>query len=125
MFINLVRNFTITKSGANCRLILAFDCNLKTRSCYSTDKTPSPTTTIKLFDQEYARDDWTNVNKSISDKLNRNLLHQRHHPLNHLANKIKYFFYKHYPSRSGSPLFSIYDNFKPIVSVEQNFDRFV
>ena len=78
---------------------------------------------IKLFDQEYQADEWTNITKNIHDKLNRNLLHQRHHPLNHLANKIKYFFYKNYVNRSGTPLFSIFDQFKPIVTIDQNFDR--
>ena len=77
---------------------------------------------IKLFEQEYEVDEWTNINQNIKDRLNRNLLHQKYHPLNHLANKIKYFFYKNYINRSGTPLFSIYDSFKPIVTVEQNFD---
>jgi hypothetical protein len=80
---------------------------------------------IKLFDQEYQTDEWTNITRNIHEKLNRNLLHQKYHPLNHLANKIKYFFYKNYVNRSGTPLFSIYDQFKPIVTVDQNFDRFL
>lgn len=81
------------------------------------------TNKIRLFDQEYQTDEWTNINKNISEKLNRNLLHTRYHPLNHLANKIKHFFYKSYTNRSGTPLFSVYDNFKPVVSVESNFDK--
>lgn len=90
---------------------------------FSTQSTKE--TKLKLFDQEYLVDDWTNINKSIQDKLNRNLLHTKYHPLHHLANKIKYFFYKNYTNRNGTPLFSVYDNFKPVVSVEQNFDRLV
>lgn len=78
---------------------------------------------IRIFNTDYVTDDWTNINKSIMDKLDRNLLHQKYHPLNHLANKIKHFFYKTYTNRSGTPLFSIYDSFKPIVSIEQNFDQ--
>ncbi|CAF0836153.1 unnamed protein product [Brachionus calyciflorus] len=86
--------------------------------CYSSQKAP----TINLFGKEYPTDDWTNINKSIQDKLERNLIHQKYHPLNHLVNKIKHFFYKNYINRNGNPLFSVYDNFRPIVSVEENFD---
>lgn len=76
---------------------------------------------IKVFDVEYQRDDWTNINKSISDKLSRNLLHQKYHPLNHLMNKIKYYFNKTYV-QSSTPMFTVFDNFKPVVTLEQNFD---
>ena len=77
----------------------------------------------RLFDTEYKIDEWTNLTENIKSKLNRNLLQTKYHPLNHLVNKIKYFFYQNYTSRMGSPIFSIYDNFKPIVTTEQNFDR--
>lgn len=78
---------------------------------------------IKLFNVEYKRDDWTNINKNISDKLSRNLLHQKYHPLNHLMNKIKHYFNKTYV-QSSTPMFTVFDNFKPVVTLEQNFDRF-
>ena len=77
---------------------------------------------IKLFGTEYERDEWTNLSKGIEEKLSRNLLHTKHHPLYHLANKIKHFFHKSYYSHSSTPLFSIFDTFKPVVTVEQNFD---
>ena len=79
----------------------------------------------RLFETDYEIDEWTNLNESIKSKLNRNLLLTKYHPLNHLANKIRYFFYQNYTTRMGSPIFSIYDSFKPIVSTEQNFDRYV
>lgn len=79
---------------------------------------------IQLFGREYPADEWTNISKSIQDKLNRKLIHQKYHPLNHLANKIKHFFYKTYINRNGNPMFTIFDNFNPVVSLEQNFDRF-
>ena len=78
---------------------------------------------IELFGQKYDVDEWTNITPNIINKLDRNLLHTKYHPLNHLANKIKHFFYTNYVSRTGTPFFSVYDNFKPIVTVEQNFDR--
>jgi len=84
--------------------------------CYSNEK-------ITLFNISYDKDDWTNLNKNIQEKLGRNLLHTRYHPLYHLKNKIKHFFYQTYIKHSSTPLFSVFDNFSPVVSVEQNFDR--
>jgi hypothetical protein len=79
---------------------------------------------INLFGTDYETDEWTNITKNIQDKLGRNLLHTKYHPLYHLKNKIKHFFNQTYFSHSRTPMFSIYENFKPIVTVEQNFDRF-
>ena len=91
------------------------------RLSYSTSKLNQA---IKLLGNEYETDEWTNINESLRSKLERQLLHQKYHPLNHLANKIKHFFYQNYTSKSlNTPIFSIYDSFKPIVSTEQNFDR--
>ena len=95
--------------------------NFNNKRHYSIEKNSNK---IKLFNEYYPTDDWTNITKNIEDKLNRNLLHHNYHPLWHLTNKIKHFFYKTYVNRSGTPLFSIYDNFKPIVTVDQNFDRY-
>jgi len=98
---------------------------LHARKCFfSTTNKNNERKTLKIFDKEYDVDDWTNINESIKSKLERKLLLQKYHPLNHLANKIKHFFYKNYLNRSGTTQFSIYDNFNPVVSVEQNFDRF-
>jgi phenylalanyl-tRNA synthetase alpha chain len=88
---------------------------------YSSNKLLTPKLTI--FDQEYNTDDWTSVSPSIMNKINKNLLHNKSHPLYHLANKIKYFFQKTYLTRANAPIFSIYDNLRPLVTVEQNFDR--
>jgi phenylalanyl-tRNA synthetase alpha chain len=77
---------------------------------------------IQLFDREFETDEWTNLPNNIKEKLNRRLLHVKNNPLNHLKNRIQHFFYKSFVNRNGTPLFSIYDNFQPIVTVEQNFD---
>jgi phenylalanyl-tRNA synthetase alpha chain len=77
---------------------------------------------IKLFNVEYETDEWTNINENIKEKLDRRLIHKKYHPLNHLTNKIKYFFNKTYFSHSSTPMFTIFDNFSPVVTVEQNFD---
>lgn len=93
------------------------------RSVSSQQQTADPKTPLRLFGIDYQRDDWTNISPTIIEKLDRKLLLTRYHPLNHLMSMIKYYFYKNY-TQSGSPLFSVYDNFSPVVSVEQNFDRY-
>jgi hypothetical protein len=83
----------------------------------------TPNKKIKLFDQEYDVDEWTNITPNIAEKLDRNLLHTKSHPLYHLTNKIKHFFYTNFVNKTGTPYFSVYDRFRPIVTVDQNFDR--
>jgi hypothetical protein len=77
---------------------------------------------ITLFNKKYQTDEWTNISDNIKSKLDRQLLHQKYHPLNHLKNRIKHFFQTNYLN-PRSPIFSIYDNFDPVVTVHQNFDR--
>lgn len=77
---------------------------------------------LSLNNTEFLADEWTNVSPSITSKLNRNLIHQKYHPLAHLTNQIKHFFYTKFTNRAGNPIFSIFDNISPVVSIEQNFD---
>jgi hypothetical protein len=80
---------------------------------------------LYLLNQTFDIDDeWTNLNENILTKLGRNVHHQKYHPLNHIINQIKNFFYKKYINRSGNAIFSVHDTLNPIVSVEQNFDRY-
>ena len=79
---------------------------------------------LHLLNQTFDLDDeWTNLNQNILTKLGRNVHHQKYHPLNHIINNIKNFFYKKYINRSGNAIFSVHDTLNPIVTVEQNFDR--
>jgi len=91
------------------------------RKCYySTILKPGDK--LSLNNKEFSVDEWTNVSPNIITKLNRNLIHQKYHPLAHLTNQIKHFFYTKFTNRAGNPLFSIYDSINPVVSTEQNFD---
>lgn len=74
--------------------------------------------------KKFARDKWTNVTPNILKNLNKNLHLMRGHPLSLLRQNIVDFMYKTYPNHAGNPIFSVYDNLSPIVSVQQNFDRF-
>ena len=79
---------------------------------------------VHLLNQTYEYDnEWTNLNKNILSRLGKNIYKQKYHPLNHMVNQIKSFFYKKYTNRSGNAIFSVHDNLNPIVSADQNFDR--
>ena len=75
-----------------------------------------------LFDQSYPVDDKTNITPAIIQKLDRNLHRERHHPLGLVKLCIQNFFYSSF-TRRGNPMFSIYDNLNPVVTLEQNYDH--
>ncbi|XP_041101281.1 phenylalanine--tRNA ligase, mitochondrial isoform X2 [Polyodon spathula] len=77
---------------------------------------------VELFGKLYPQDDYTNVTPKILSKVGKNLHNQKYHPLWLIKERIKDHFYKQYIGRFGNPLFSVYDNMCPVVTVEQNFD---
>ncbi|XP_034982292.1 phenylalanine--tRNA ligase, mitochondrial [Zootoca vivipara] len=83
----------------------------------------SITDTVEVLGKSYLPDDYTNVTKKILSKVGENLHNQRHHPLWLMKERVKDHFYKQYIGRFGTPLFSVYDDMPPVVTVEQNFDR--
>lgn len=78
---------------------------------------------VKINDQSFQLDNWTNITPKISSYIGRNLHLQKNHPISLLREKIVNYFYKTYVNSKGNPLFSIYDRLNPIVSVQQNFDN--
>lgn len=91
-------------------------CKLKVRENV---KTPSQVT---IEGVSYETDDWTNVTSKILALVGRNLHLQKKHPLNLVHERIIDYFYKTFKNSRGNPLFSVYNNIKPTVSVSQNFD---
>ena len=77
---------------------------------------------LVINDRSYSTDSWTNVTPHILSRIGQNLHKQKHHPLGHLSNRLRQYFYQQYDPRKLSPKFSIIDNLSPIVTVEQNFD---
>lgn len=77
---------------------------------------------IQILDKKYPTDEWTNIGDNIIEKLDKNLHIKKYHPLSHIRERIVNYFYKNYPNKWGNPEFSVYDNLKPIVTIEQNFD---
>lgn len=77
---------------------------------------------ITLQNQNYARDDYTNVTDKISSHLGRNLHLQKGHPLNMVSQRVIDYFYNSFRNTRGNPQFSVWNNLSPVVSIEQNFD---
>ncbi|CAK9830447.1 Probable phenylalanine--tRNA ligase, mitochondrial [Anthophora retusa] len=77
---------------------------------------------IILLGHKYPTDEWTNVTPRVISKLGRNLHILLYHPLSLIRQRIVNYFYLQFHNRIGNPIFSVYDNLSPIVTVEQNFD---
>lgn len=84
------------------------------------EKVSKPVTLVNST--AYSVDDYTNVTPKILNYIGKNLHNKQHHPLNLIKKRIVNHFYSKYVGRTGTPIFSVYDNLKPVVSVEQNFD---
>ena len=78
--------------------------------------------TVVIKSKEYKTDSWTNVTPTVLSKVGRNLHNQKNHPINLIRQRIQNFFYKTYVNRSGNPVYSVYDNISPVVTLHQNFD---
>ncbi|XP_077100241.1 phenylalanine--tRNA ligase, mitochondrial [Siphateles boraxobius] len=113
---------------ADCRWTRALTPSCKLHSCraLSTDgSAPQPRVTensVEVFSHVYPRDDMTNVTAKILSKVGCQLHNRPHHPLWLIKERIKDHFYRSYIGRTGNPLFSVHDNLRPVVTVEQNFD---
>ncbi|KAF2900351.1 hypothetical protein ILUMI_05833 [Ignelater luminosus] len=88
----------------------------------TTSAKPNIQETVTIKDNTYKRDDYTNVTDKIISLVGRNLHTTPKHPLSFVRQKIVNYFYKSFVNARGNPIFSVYDNISPIVTVEQNFD---
>lgn len=77
---------------------------------------------IEIMRQKFTCDEWTNITPKIISKIGCNLHTTQYHPLSHIRQRIVDYFYSHYKNKCGNPIFSVYDNLSPIVTVAQNFD---
>ncbi|XP_055906559.1 probable phenylalanine--tRNA ligase, mitochondrial [Eupeodes corollae] len=84
---------------------------------------PEPQRTISIGNNTYNTDNWTNVTPKILSYLGANKHLQKNHPLSIIRQRIVNYFYKSYTNTRGNPLFSVYDNLDPIVTIQQNFDN--
>lgn len=70
----------------------------------------------------FKTDNFTNVTPKILSHLNTNLHTKKYHPLSLVRQRLVNYFYKTYVTNRGNPIFSIYDNLSPLVTIEQNFN---
>lgn len=77
---------------------------------------------LTICGKTYPTDDYTNVTPKIVSYVNKNLHNQQYHPLCLLKQRIINFFYSEFVGNKGYPIFSIYDNISPVVTLEENFD---
>jgi len=77
---------------------------------------------VILDGKAFAKDEFTNLTAPVVGLMKRKLLHQQHHPLNLVKQHAINYFDKHFIGRTGNPVFSVYDNLNPVVTVEENFD---
>ncbi|ESP01870.1 hypothetical protein LOTGIDRAFT_138971, partial [Lottia gigantea] len=78
---------------------------------------------IKILDEIYPTDMYTNVTPRILSKLDQKIHTRKGNPLNLIRKMLEAFFYKNYVRRRGNPIFSVYPNISPVVTLEQNFDQ--
>ncbi|XP_074918932.1 phenylalanine--tRNA ligase, mitochondrial isoform X2 [Chelonoidis abingdonii] len=115
---------TVLSQGLKIRGITSDFGHAWSRTITSSFVAKTPTSnTVELLGKVYPRDDYSNVTEKILSKVGKNLHNQRYHPLWLIKERIKDHFYKQYIGRFGTPLFSVYDDLSPVVTVEQNFDR--
>jgi len=79
--------------------------------------------TVTIGENVYRRDNYTNITPNILSFLGRNIHLKKNHPLSIIRQKIVNYFYGVYVSPRGNPLFSVYDNLSPVVTIKQNFDN--
>ena len=77
---------------------------------------------ITVGSREFKLDSWSNVPTKILSHLGRHLHLQKYHPLSLIKRRIVNLFYRRFVGRTGSPIFSVFDDLDPVVSVKQNFD---
>lgn len=78
---------------------------------------------LTVGNSKYLLDDFTNVTPKILSLLGTNLHTTPNHPLCLIRKRIINYFYKRFVNAKGNPLFSVYDDLHPIVTVQQNFDN--
>lgn len=76
---------------------------------------------VKILHTTYPVDDYTNVTSKIISYVGKKLHNTEFHPLSLTKQKIVLYFYARFKSR-GNPLFSVYDDLNPVVTVHDNFD---
>lgn len=100
---------------------LTIQMKIKPRCCSTNARREGPVH-LSVNGREFQRDTWSNVSSKILSHLGKKLHLQKYHPLSLIKQRIVNLFYKRFVGRTGNPIFSVYDDLEPIVSIKQNFD---
>lgn len=76
---------------------------------------------LKISGKIFVKDGLTNITPKILTQVGKNIYLQPQHPLSLIRQRIVNYFYSSF-KRAGNPVFSVYDQLHPVVSVWQNFD---
>lgn len=77
---------------------------------------------LSISNFKFPTDEFTNVSPKILSLVGKNLHNKDFHPLCLMKKRIMQYFYVAYRGRTGKPIFSVFDDLHPMVTVEQNFD---
>lgn len=77
---------------------------------------------IKILGKSYEADEFTNVTTHLLSFVDKKLLLRESHPLNLIKQHVCSYFFKNFIGRTGNPIFSVYDNLSPVVTVKECFD---
>lgn len=78
---------------------------------------------IEILEKTYNVDSMTNITPSIKEKMIKCLHNKQHHPISLLRQRIQDYFYRNYVGRNVNPIYAVFDNISPVVSLKQNFDN--
>lgn len=80
------------------------------------------TESIVIDGRPYTRDGYTNVTPKILSYVGINNHNRIGHPICLFKQRLIDFFYGHFKGKKGNPIFSIYDQISPVVTINENFD---
>ncbi|XP_068234614.1 phenylalanine--tRNA ligase, mitochondrial [Palaemon carinicauda] len=89
---------------------------------YSTASNKASEGKITIAGKDYKVDHMTNVSPQILSRIGQNLHLLKYHPLNHMQTMIVKYLYNRYITARGNPLFSLHNQFHPVVTTQANFD---
>ena len=77
---------------------------------------------VRISGIEYPTDEVTNITPTIVNKVGRNLHQTPNHPVNIIKQRVVSHFHRRYTNKTGNAIFAHFDNVRPVVTTEQNFD---
>jgi len=106
---------TVTRVILKSTKEIKFGRILQYRTVCTTHNSNCVTNVIKILNQEFQKDSFTNITSSIEEKMSRKLHLQANNPIGILKNELF--------SILQTLGFRTFDNYSPIVTAKENFDN--